>query len=135
MGLLVGGLFAAFAFAISAFSIPVPSARPSGPRLAKTTQNLRPMPAAALSPSPESKEKPMSDWLPSLVTATPAEGFDLAVKLSRAAVRMTQPDAAARDRLRTVYAEDADALIAASQVVAIHFATIAAANGYWRGGA
>ena len=75
----------------------------------------------------------MSDWLPSLITATPQEGYDLAVKLSRVAVKLTQPDADIRDRLRPEYAEDADALIAASQVVATHFATVAAANGYWRG--
>lgn len=76
----------------------------------------------------------MENWLPSLKTATPTEGYDLAVKLSRMAVKLTQPDAATRDRLRPDYAEDADALIAASQVVATHFATIAAANGYWHGG-
>jgi hypothetical protein len=52
--------------------------------------------------------------------------------MARAAIRMTQPDAAARDRMRPQYAEDADALIAASQVVATHFATVAAANGYWK---
>jgi hypothetical protein len=74
----------------------------------------------------------MDNWLPSLITATPSEGYDLAVKLSRIAVKKTQPDAAVRDRLRPDYAEDANALIAVSQVVAIHFATIAAANGHWR---
>ncbi len=35
-------------------------------------------------------------------------------------------------RLRPEYAEDAKALTAASQVVAINFQTIAAANNYWR---
>lgn len=74
----------------------------------------------------------MTTWLPSLITATPAEGYDLAVKLSRYAVKLTQPDAAMRDKLRPEYAEDADALIAVSQVVATHFATVAAANNYWR---
>lgn len=74
----------------------------------------------------------MADWLPTLVTATPQEGYDLAVKLSRVAVKLTQPDAAVRDRLRPEYAEDSAALIAVSQVVATHFATIAAANNYWR---
>lgn len=44
---------------------------------------------------------------------------------------MTQPDAEVREKLRPVYAEDTDALIASSQVVATHFATVAAANGYW----
>ncbi|MBU3030595.1 hexameric tyrosine-coordinated heme protein [Paracoccus marinaquae] len=75
----------------------------------------------------------MSDWLPTLITPTPEAGYDLAVKLARVAVKLTQPDAAVRDKLRPEYAGDADALIAVSQVVATHFATVAAANGYWRG--
>ncbi len=75
----------------------------------------------------------MSDWLPSLKTNTPAEGYELSVKLARFAVKLTQPDADVRDRLRPEYAEDGAALIAVSQVVATHFATVAAANGYWRG--
>jgi hypothetical protein len=74
----------------------------------------------------------MENWLPSLKTATPTEGYDLAVKLSRMAVKLTQPDAAERERMRPEYAGDSDALIAVSQVVAAHFATIAAANDYWR---
>ncbi|WP_320178636.1 hexameric tyrosine-coordinated heme protein [Roseovarius pacificus] len=75
----------------------------------------------------------MTSWLPTLKTATPEEGYDLAIKLSRVAVKLTQPDAEVRDRLRPEYAEDPDALIAVSQVVATHFATVAAANGYWQG--
>lgn len=74
----------------------------------------------------------MTSWLPTLKTATPEEGYDLAVKLSRVAVKLTQPDADIRDRLRPEYAEDSDALIAVSAVVATHFATVAAANDYWR---
>ena len=74
----------------------------------------------------------MTGWLPTLKTATPEEGFDLAVKLARVAVKATQPVAAVRDRLRPEYAEDAGALIAVSQVVATHFATVAAANDYWK---
>jgi len=70
--------------------------------------------------------------LPTLKTATPEEGYDLAVKLARVAVKLTQPDAAVRERLRPGYAEDADALVAISGVVATHFATVAAANDYWR---
>ncbi|WP_417259470.1 hexameric tyrosine-coordinated heme protein [Celeribacter sp.] len=34
--------------------------------------------------------------------------------------------------MRADYAASSDALIASSQVVATHFATVAAANGYWR---
>ncbi len=74
----------------------------------------------------------MTNWLPTLKTATPEDGYDLAVKLARVAVKATQPDAEVRDRLRPDYAEDANSLIAVSQVVATHFATVAAANDYWR---
>lgn len=74
----------------------------------------------------------MTIWLPTLRTATAQDGHDLAVKMARVAIRMTQPDAELRDRLRPVYAENADALIASSQVVATHFATVAAANDYWK---
>ena len=61
----------------------------------------------------------MSDqWLPTLITPDAQSGYDLAVKLARVAVKMTQPDA--------------DALIMASSVVATHFSTVAAANNYWK---
>ena len=74
----------------------------------------------------------MATWLPTLITKTPEEGYEMAVKLSRVAIKMTQPDAAIREKLRPEYAENSDALIASSQIVATHFATVAAANGYWR---
>lgn len=67
-----------------------------------------------------------------LITATPEEGRQLAIKLARLIVKATQPDDAARKRLRQVYADDARMLIEVSHVVAIEFATIAAANDYWR---
>lgn len=73
----------------------------------------------------------MTDWLPTLVTETPEDGYDLAIKLSRMAVKKTQPDDAVRQRLRAEYEADVRALIAVSQTVAVNFATIAAANGYW----
>jgi hypothetical protein len=72
-------------------------------------------------------------WLPSLHTATPQEGYDLAVKLARVAVKMTQPDGDTRTRLREVYENDASALIAVSAVVATHFQTVAQANNFWTG--
>ncbi|HNT38863.1 MAG TPA: hexameric tyrosine-coordinated heme protein [Rubrivivax sp.] len=71
-------------------------------------------------------------WLPSLITDTPQAGFELAITLSRKGVRYTQSDPEVLKKLRPAYAEDADALIASSQVVAINFQTIAAANDYWR---
>lgn len=69
--------------------------------------------------------------LPSLMTATPAEGYALAIRLSRLGVVQTQPDKSVLQEHRPDYAEDPDSLIAASQVIAIHFQTIAAANDYW----
>jgi hypothetical protein len=74
----------------------------------------------------------MTTWLPTLIAKTPEEGYELAVKLARVAIKMTQPDASIREKLRPEYAGDFDALIASSQVVATHFATVAAANGFWR---
>ena len=71
-------------------------------------------------------------WLPSLMTKTPQEGFELAIILSRRGVKYTQPDVEVLKRLRPDYAESADSLTAASQVIAINFQTVAAANNYWR---
>jgi len=69
-----------------------------------------------------------------LIVATPEEGFQLAIALARKGVTETQPDKEVLKKLRPAYAHDPDSLIAASQVVAIHFQTIAAANNYWRDG-
>ena len=75
----------------------------------------------------------MSDvWLNSLITATPQEGFELAITLSRRGVKYTQPDVNVLKSLRPEYANSADSLTAASHVIAINFQTVAAANGYWR---
>ncbi|GAA3954063.1 hexameric tyrosine-coordinated heme protein [Gordonia caeni] len=71
-------------------------------------------------------------WLTSLITAGPQEGFELAITLSRRGVKYTQPDGEVLHRLRPDYAENADSLIAGSQVVAVNFQTVAAANDYWR---
>lgn len=75
----------------------------------------------------------MSDqWLPSLITATPEDGFQLAITLSRRGVKFTQPDMDVLKELRPAYATNADSLTAASHVVAVNFQTVAAANNYWR---
>ncbi len=71
-------------------------------------------------------------WLPSLVTETPQAGFDLAVSMARRAVKTTQPDVETLMQLRPAYSHDADSLIGVSGVVAAYFATIAAANDYWK---
>jgi len=74
----------------------------------------------------------MKQWLTSLKTNTPQEGFELAIKLSQKAVEYTQPSEEIRKRLRPRYSKNADSLIAVSQVVATNFQTVAQANDYWR---
>lgn len=71
-------------------------------------------------------------WLTSLITATPQEGFELAITLSRRGVKYTQPDPEMLKKLRPDYAGSADSLTAASQVIALNFQTVSAANNYWR---
>jgi len=71
-------------------------------------------------------------WLTSLDTPDPQSGYELAIKMSRMGVKYTQPSDEVRQKLRPMYAEDPASLIAASQVVAINFQTIASANNYWR---
>lgn len=68
----------------------------------------------------------------SLITKTPEEGRQLAVKMAILVIKATQPDSAIREKLRPIYSEDAAMLISVGQVVATEFATIAAANNYWR---
>jgi hypothetical protein len=68
----------------------------------------------------------------SLKTSSPEEGRQLAVKLARLIIKSTQPDADERTRQRAIYASDPAMLIALGQTVAIEFATIAAANDYWK---
>jgi glycerate-2-kinase len=67
-----------------------------------------------------------------LITETPEQGRQLAVKMARLIIKATQPDAEVRERLRPTYANDAAMLIAIGQTVALEFATIAAANNYWK---
>ncbi|WP_426687949.1 hexameric tyrosine-coordinated heme protein [Rhodanobacter ginsengiterrae] len=67
-----------------------------------------------------------------LITATPEEGRQLAFKLARLAIKAIQPDDAIRGGLRDVYAQEPAMLMAAGHSVAVEFATIAAANNYWR---
>jgi hypothetical protein len=67
-----------------------------------------------------------------LITATPDEGRALAFTLARHSIHNIQPDLDALSAGRPIYAVNPDSLIAASQVVAIEFQTIAAANNYWR---
>lgn len=74
----------------------------------------------------------MDNWLPSLITETPQAGYELAITLSRKGVGYIQSDPEVKKRLREDYANNADSLTFASQVIAINFQTVAAANNYWR---
>ena len=67
-----------------------------------------------------------------LITATPEEGRSLAVLMARHTIHAIQPELETLQAGRKEYAPHAEGLIAAGQVVALEFATIAAANDYWR---
>ena len=67
-----------------------------------------------------------------LITDTPEKGRALAMLIARHTVHNIQPDLDALKKGREIYSVDPNSLIAASQVVAIEFQTIAAANNYWR---
>jgi hypothetical protein len=67
-----------------------------------------------------------------LITATPEEGRALALTMARHMIHNIQPDLDVLKSGRPTYASNPDSLIAASQVVAIEFQTVAAANNYWR---
>ncbi len=71
-------------------------------------------------------------WLNSLMTENAQQGYELAIKLSRMGVKYTQPSDDVRKKLRPEYGDNADSLIASSQVIAINFQTVSAANNYWR---
>ena len=73
----------------------------------------------------------MDMWLTSLITKTPQEGYELAITMSRKGVGYVQPDPEVKKKLRVVYENNADSLTFASQVIAINFQTVAAANNYW----
>lgn len=68
----------------------------------------------------------------SLITKDAEEGRELALKMARLVIKATQPSQEIREQLQPLYAGDAAMLIAIGQTVAVEFATIAAANNYWR---
>lgn len=72
------------------------------------------------------------DYMPTLITATPFEGRQLAIKLSRKSIGAMQSNPEVKKKLRPIYSQDPAMLIQAAQVIAIEFQTIAAANNYWR---
>ncbi|WP_341395727.1 hexameric tyrosine-coordinated heme protein [Arthrobacter sp. G119Y2] len=68
----------------------------------------------------------------SLKCESPEEGRRLAISLALQTSFAIQPDEHVQSIIRDAYANSPNGLIAASQVVATEFATIAAANNYWR---
>ena len=68
-----------------------------------------------------------------LITEPPEERRALALMLARHTIHNIQPDLDVLKGGRPNYSTDPDSLIAVSQVIALEFQTIAAANNYWRG--
>ena len=68
----------------------------------------------------------------SLIVATPEEGRALAITMARHSIHAMQRELEVLVAGRGKYAQDPMGLIAAGHVVAVEFATIAAANNYWR---
>ena len=68
----------------------------------------------------------------SLITATPEEGRALAIMLARNSIHAMQGELETLKAGRAEYAKESAGLIAASHVIAVEFATVAAANNYWR---
>ncbi len=68
----------------------------------------------------------------SLKCATPEEGRQLAINLALQTTFAIQPDEKVQEIIRDAYASNPEGLLAASAVVATEFATVAAANNYWR---
>lgn len=71
-------------------------------------------------------------WLKSLITATPQEGRELAIKMARKSIAAIKTDLEIRKKLRNDYANDTKQLIDSAQVIAIEFQTVAQANNYWK---
>lgn len=67
-----------------------------------------------------------------LITASPEEGRALAITLARHSIHAMQKGLEVLESGRAQYAHDPYGLIASSHVIAVEFATIAAANNYWR---
>jgi len=67
-----------------------------------------------------------------LITPTAEEGRALAITMARHSIHNIQPDLDVLVGGRPTYATNPDSLIAVSQVIALEFHTVAAANNYWR---
>ncbi|MEE9331938.1 MAG: hexameric tyrosine-coordinated heme protein [Methylophilaceae bacterium] len=72
------------------------------------------------------------DYMPSLITATPLEGRNLAMTIVRKTIGTIQTNKEAKHRVRKIYAEDPVMLMHAVELVNMEFRIIAEANNYWR---
>lgn len=77
-------------------------------------------------------KKKSADYMPSLITATPLEGRQLAILMVRKTVGTIQRDGKIKHAVRDIYAEDPMMLMRAVELVNKEFAIIAIANNYWR---
>ena len=73
-----------------------------------------------------------SNYVPSLIVDSPYEGRQMAIKLVRNTIGTIQRDCSVKHSVRTEYADDAQLLMYAAELVALEFRTIAIANNYWR---
>ena len=83
----------------------------------------------AIAEEPKAKS---ADYMPSLITATPLEGRQLAILIVRKTVGTIQRDGEVKHAVRDVYAKDPMMLMRAVELVNLEFAIIAEANNYWR---
>jgi len=80
----------------------------------------------------EHAKKKSADYMPSLITATPLEGRQLAITIVRKTVGTIQRDGKVKHAVRDVYEKDPMMLMRAVELVNQEFAIIAIANNYWR---
>ena len=73
-----------------------------------------------------------SDYMPSLITATPLEGRQLAILIVRKTVGTIQRDGKIKHAVRDIYEDNPMMLMRAVELVNKEFAIIAIANDYWR---
>lgn len=76
--------------------------------------------------------KKSADYMPSLITATPLEGRQLAILMVRKTVGTIQRDGKIKHAVRDIYEKDPMMLMRAVELVNAEFAIIAVANNYWR---
>jgi hypothetical protein len=90
--------------------------------------------ASALVRAGKMTKVPQTPLVPNntLITATPEEGRALAITLARHSIHAMQGELEVLMEGRKHYAQDSMGLIAAGHVIAVEFATVAAANNYWR---